>query len=281
MRVRLQSEPLATAFVPPVVAFGSQWDTVEKLDTSLSDDLLQSKALAVAADSVLNRLSTQVAGAIHGGKQVDVSLPLHQLYFRSSTPYDAARPILGPQLALMHPWPKLLSEATQPGLLALAPAVAAGIQAADDAVEKLNAAQTADDRFRLDGELRQIFAAYNALAVTTFGGLKRIVHDRPDLKLGADWAESFFLHESRSHGPTTVKKATDEVKRLEGELAEAQQRVADLVKKQKDADDARATAAQAKAAVVTAKQGTAAAKQKEKDAIAAAKAAKKAKKARA
>jgi hypothetical protein len=31
-----------------------------------------------------------------------------------------------------------------------------------------------------------------------------VVHDQQELKLGGNWAESFFLHESRPQGTTTV-----------------------------------------------------------------------------
>jgi DNA repair exonuclease SbcCD ATPase subunit len=154
--------------------------------------------------------------------------------------------------------------------------VAEGVAAADVAETHRKAAQANEDQFELDGELRQLFDAYNALAATAFGGLKTIVHDKPELKLGGEWAESFFLHESRPQVVMTVAQATADVKRLEDELAAAQQRLVELKAKQAAAEAAEAAEAAAQAAVAAAKKETAAAKQKEKDAIEAAKKAKKA-----
>jgi hypothetical protein len=205
-------------------------------------------------------------------------LPRHQLYFGSLTPSEARRPVLGSQLTMMHPWPALLSAATQPALLALAPAVATGVTAADGAAATLVTAQVAVDKFQLDGALKQLFDAYNAIAATTFGGLKAIVHDHPELKRGSDWADSFYLHESRPQGATTVALAKAEVKRITGELAVAQQRLTDLEDKQKTAEaDALATAA-ALARVAEARKDTDAAIQRQKDAIEEAKKTKKPKK---
>ena len=70
-----------------------------KQATTLSDAALQARVNAIAADDVLNRLSDKVSAAIHEGKKADVSLPLHQLYYGSSTPSEAKRPILGAQLS--------------------------------------------------------------------------------------------------------------------------------------------------------------------------------------
>lgn len=174
-------------------------------------------------------------------------------------------------------WPALLAKATQPALLALAPAVAAGVTAADGAAADVKAAQIASDKFQLDGALKQLFDACNALAATTFGGLKAIVHDHPELKLGGDWADSFFLHESRPQGATTVKQAKADVIRIAGELAVAQQRLTELEEKQKTAEGDALVEAEAQQVVAAAKKETAAAKQREKEAIEAAKKPRKAK----
>lgn len=277
----IQSEPLAAAFIAPLVAFGPQWDTVDKQAVSLGDALLQSQATAVTADRVLNRLTDQVSAGIHEGKKPDLGLLLHQLYFGSAAPHEAKKPILGSQLAMMKPWPALLAKATQPALLALASAVTTGVSAADAADTKRKTAQSALDKFELDGELKQLFDTYNGLAATTFGGLKAIAHAHPELKLGQGWAESFFLHETRSEGPKTVRQAKIEVKRREKELGSAKQRLEELEQAQQAANEAKANEAKANEAVEAAKKEADAAKQKEKDAIEAAKRAKKAKKAKA
>ena len=102
-------------------------------------------------------------------------------------------------------------------------------------------------------------------------------HDHPELKLGGDWADSFFLHESRPQGATTVKQAKADVIRIAGELAVAQQRLTELEEKQKTAEAEALADAAAQVVIADAKKETAAAKQREKEAIEAAKKPKKAK----
>src|SRR5690242_6789328 len=84
--VRVQSEPLAAALVPPLAAFGAQWSAFDQKATVLNDAALAARAAAVAADNVLNRLADQVSAAIHDGKQPDLSSPVHHLYFGTATP---------------------------------------------------------------------------------------------------------------------------------------------------------------------------------------------------
>ncbi|MFT3776045.1 MAG: hypothetical protein QM820_62670 [Minicystis sp.] len=280
--VRLQSDPLAAAFVTQWGAFGPKWDGVVKQEMSLLDNIFTTQAAAVGADRELNRVADRVASAIHDGKKPDVTNPLHQLFFGSVTPYEAKRPILGPQLEMQKTWPNLLAKAPKASLQALVGQAAAAVDAGTKAEDAVLAAQAEWDHFRISGERKALLDTYNALAAATYGGLKAIVHDNPDLELGTEWAESFYLHNTRSRGPTTVAQAAATVKRIEDELAEAKKTHGELVTQQQAAEEAAAAAAKAvadaKQAEVSAKQAEADAKQKQKDAAAALKKARKAKK---
>jgi hypothetical protein len=276
--VRLQSEPLAASFVPPVLALGDKIDEVTRTGTKLTDACLRARAAAITADNLINRLSDRVSAAIHEGKRADLSLPLHQLYFGSLAPAEAKRGILGPQILLMMPWPALLAKATQPALLALAAEVKSGLDLALAAEGALQMAEAEYSKFLLDGEVKQLFKAYNALAASTFGGLRAIAHEQAELKLDAGWAESFYLHETRNPGVTTVIQARNAVKKLTEELAGAQAQLAELEAEEAAAEEAALQAANAEANLKAAQRETAAARQKESEAIEAAKKASKARK---
>lgn len=273
--VRLQSEPLAAPLVQPFADFDPKWEATASTERKLRDAVIRAEANAVAADRVCNGLLDQVSAAIHGGKQPDVTSPLHQLYFGSETPSAARRPILGSQLEMMRKWPGLLSQATQPELAALAAPVTAAVTAGDQAEAALAEARASNAKFRLDGERRQLFDAYNGLVATTYGALKGIAHDHPELRLPADWADSFFRREPRAQGPATVAQADALVKKLQDQLAAAEERKAALVAETKAAEEAATAAAAAEAALAEAKRATAEAKRKEKEAAQAAKNAKK------
>jgi hypothetical protein len=156
--------------------------------------------------------------------------------------------------------------------------VKSGLDLAMAAEAALQAAESDYARFLLDGEVKQLFNAYNALAASTFGGLRAIAHDQPELKLDASWAESFYLHATRNPGVTTVLQATNAVKKLTGELAAAQAQLAELEAEADQEAALHATSAEAK--LKAAQKETAAARQKEKEALEEAKEANKAKKAK-
>ena len=272
LRVGVESEPLAAALVPELTAFGPRFDTVAAEAQRLGDAVLLARTKAVAADHVLNRLADQVSAAIHAGKKPDIDLSLHQLYFGRTRPSVMKRPILGTQLEVMRVWPGHLAQATQPELLALAPAVAAGVEAAEEAATRLMSALTAEDVFKLAGARRELFAVYNALAARTFGALKGIGLN--NVGLSPDWAESFFLHEGHGRETETVASVAAELSRLEKAVAAARRRLSELEAEEREAEAAKAAEVAAREAVAAAKRETAAAKQREKEAVAAAKKAK-------
>lgn len=274
--VQAKAEPLAAPFVPQLAVFEPKWDAADKQETSLLDAISVTQAAAVVADRGLNRLADQVSTVIHDGKKPDLSLPLHQLFFGTSAPHVFKRPTLGAQLALQRNWPALLAGAPKPALQALVSVAKKAVDAGDQAEKDAAAAEVAWNQFRIVGARKQLVDTYNALAASTYGGLRAIVHDHPELELGTHWAESFFLHSTRSHGPTTVAQAKAIVDGLTVEL-EAAQGVHDGLVAQ--AADAEAAQAAAEAAVADAKQAKADAKQKSKEAKAAVKKARKAKKA--
>lgn len=262
--VRIMNEPLAAALVAPLQAFGPQLDAVMKKEQDLEDDMTKADAAAVAVDRVLDGLSDQVSVVIHGGKKVDTSLPQHKLYYGKKTPARAIVPVLGSQLKMMIAWPQELDQSTVPALKVLAPPVKQAVADGVDAEKVIADAATANRKFRLDGERRQLFDAYNSLAATTYGALKAIVHDHPELALGLDWADSFFRRRQRSRAPSTVAQA-DALWKSAQKAADAAKKVLDdLVQAEKDAEQAEADEAAAQAELDAAKKESdeAAAKQK-------------------
>ena len=271
----ISEQPYTATQVVAYTKFGDKLSTCMQTETKLRDAIVLADAEAIACDNVLNRLLRQLSTAIHGGKQPDVSLPKHQLYFGNQTPEEAARPILSSQLDLMAEWPKQLAKETQPAFVDLLAPVTLAVQNGMNAREKIKDARAANAKFRLDGERTAIFDEYNALASTTYGELGAFAQLHPELGLPADWASSCFRHVSRDPGPQTVA----EVDVLLGKLAQQKEALdakrAVLVKKEADKAQAEAEAKDADDALKAAGDEEAIAKKKKKDALAKAKLAKK------
>ncbi|MFS8065692.1 MAG: hypothetical protein ACMG6S_04890 [Byssovorax sp.] len=227
---RLTSEPNAAAFVAPVKALRNDWNPVAAKEMDLEETITIAQAGAVAADRRLNAASALVKNAIHKGKKPDLSLPLHKLYFGSDSPSVFEKPTLAAQLAAMQAWPALLTSAAQPELNALVASVTAAVKEGDVAAKALADANTARDAFRLGGERKKIFDRFNSACATTYGALKALVHDHPELGLASGYAESFFHRApaARAQPLLTLDEANIEVKSLEKQLEEAKEQRDDL-----------------------------------------------------
>jgi hypothetical protein len=218
---RLRSDPHAAPYMSDLEAFGARWTVADQVEMAKEDAVIDAEAAAVTADAALDGLARRVSGALFGGKKVDVTLPAAQPYFGGVAPSDFMRPQLGRQLIGMTAWPALLSKATQPALLALAPEAGAVVPAADAASRALIAAIADRDLFHNGGERKALFDAFNALCATAYGGLKAFVHSHPELDLPAGYAESFFQQGAAAAQPRTLGAANALVARLEQKLGRA------------------------------------------------------------
>lgn len=101
----------------------------------------------------------------------------------------------------MRDWVSPLSTATEPALTALAPLLTTALKAADAAVAAgRTAAQQLTDLLEI-GDCKVLLDKANALRKATYGKLAELVHDKPEAHLPADFADQFFLQESRWSAP--------------------------------------------------------------------------------
>ena len=267
---RLKSDPNGAPYVPAFTAFGATWEAADQTERAKEDAVIDAEAVAVAADDGLDRLVRRVSAALFGGKKVDVSLPVAQVYFGGVAPSEFMRPELGKQLSGMASWPSLLSQATQPALLALAPE--AGVVAGAEAASKALSAAIADrDLFHNGGERKRVFDELNALCATAYGGLKTFVHSHGDLDLPAGYAESFFQQNATASQPRTLNAANTLVARLEQKLGRAKAVQGELAAKEADREAQEKAHEAALAVEADAKKAEGAAKKARKAAEAAAK----------
>lgn len=134
----------------------------------------------------------------------------------------------------MKTWPALLASAAEPELVALVATVTSAVNAGIAAEKVLADAEAARDAFRLGGERKKIFDKFNSLCAKTYGALKALVHDHPELGLVSGYAESFFQRgpAARAEAPVTLEDAITEVKSLEEQLKAATAQRDDLQAKE-------------------------------------------------
>jgi hypothetical protein len=238
------------------------------------DAVTDAEALAVMADGGLDRLSRRVSGALYGGKKVDVTLPAAQPYYGGLAPSEFTKPQLGRQLTSMIAWPALLSKATLPTLLALAPEGGFAVETADRASRSLLLVIADRDLFQNGGERKSVFDDFNALCARAYGDLKAFVLGHPELDLPPGYAESFFQPSASSSTPTTLSAANALVERLEQKLGRARGVQGELSQQAADRAEQEKVHAAALEAVAAARVGEDEARKKKKAATAAAKKAK-------
>ena len=222
---RVSSDSNATAHAAPVKALRAELNTVAAKELVLEEAVTLAQAKVVAGDRGLDGASGLVKIAIHKGKKVDVTLPRHKLFFGSDSPSVFEKQSLSPQLTAMQSWPDFLAKSEDPDLVALVPTVTEALKVGQAAENALAEAVAARDVFRLGGERAKIFDKFNSLCATTYGALKALVHDHPELSLVSGYAESFFHRgpAARPEAETTLEGANDAVKSLEAQLAKARE----------------------------------------------------------
>lgn len=227
---QLQAHPLGTAYLKDFEALLAQGQTALGQQVDLTASLARAEAQVSRADDVLNRLLEQTDLTLLQLSNRDRDSPLYRHFFGSQRPSDAKRPILGPQLELMRDWLPTLQAAAQPELKALATPLDAAIQAADAALAALRKAEQEASDFHDLGTCKALIDASNAARKATHGKLGEAVHKNPTANLPADFAEGFFLRETRWTAPNSkelkarISRAEAQLARWKGQLAEQEAR---------------------------------------------------------
>jgi hypothetical protein len=184
----------------------------------LTSAVAVAEAKVARADDVLNALLENVHLSLMQVVARDRDAPLYRRFFGAQRPSEAKRPILGAQLELMRGWVPVLQAAAQPELKALSAPLDAAVKAADAALSALGKAEGEQADFHEIGEVKALIDASNAARKITAGKLAEAVHKDPAANLPADFAEGFFLRDSRWTAPS-VKELRTRVARTEALLA--------------------------------------------------------------
>jgi hypothetical protein len=219
--VRCEARPLTAGLAVALQALLSDIGTTADDEGKLALEVLRAEALVetcdedidVTVDAVVNTVLT-----ITGG---DRSSDLYVHFVGGSTPAALKEPRLGAELDTVRTWVPSLQASPHPGLVALAPVLAAQVAAADQAVAKLVAARQALKDFREVGERPALIDKVNAARKAAYGELGVIAHTNPQANLPKDFADRFFMRD-----PKVRKKPTS--KELQVKLDAAKAVVADL-----------------------------------------------------
>ncbi|MDC0748712.1 hypothetical protein [Polyangium mundeleinium] len=193
-----------------------------RIDAAIAEEknLLEAEAEAAAAVQFADRDLDDSVDFV--GANVDRSSLLGARLFGDLRPSELKRPTLGGQLDIMRTWPEALAEADKAVLRDHAPVVAARAAAGVAAATEKKAATQKLVDFRTIGSRVKLNQDFNKLRKSLFGKLGEIQHAH---KLGAGWAESFFLQDTADE--PSLAQLDKKIGAVEGEL--------DALKKQREA----------------------------------------------
>ena len=187
MAARIRRNPYTQNLVADVDAFEP------RLEAAIAEEknLLAAEASAAAAVEFADRDLDDSVDFVWAN--VEKGSLLAQRLFGDLRPSELKRPTLGGQLDIMKTWPEALTEADKAVLKDHAPVVSARAEVGTQAANEKKTAALNLQNFRTIGTRVKLNQDHNKLRKSLFGKLGEIQHEH---KLGAGWAESFFLQES-------------------------------------------------------------------------------------
>ena len=241
---KVEAHPLTAFLAPEYAAFQAKWFQVQAKEISLWVEILRASAKIVVADELLDSLVDRISSAvlaITGSKDA----ALYQLYFQNKTPSERRRGVLGDQLETMRGWVTSLKASPHTSLQALGAELEAAIAKADQAVNELSLAKTANREFRTIGERRALVDEFNAMQKRNSGKIAEIPHTDAGKGLSNTFQEGFFKKTRRSDGDKEMSKEdlVAAIAESENRAAELKARLSEVIAAEKDAEEAKKTLA--------------------------------------
>lgn len=238
---QLRAHSLTVSFAKAFADLHNDWLAVQNLEIKHLIEVATADALAVGLDGQLNVLLDLVNLALLAAVGNDRDADLYKHFFGNQRPSDAKRPVLGEQLAMQRDWIPVLKSSKFPGLQALAAPLEKLVKQAEGAASDLRDKKEAEAAFVDIGERKKFVDDFNAARRTAHGKLSALPKLHPESNLPSDFAEQFFIRESRSTMPTQGQVLRN-IQRLQDKLQKEQALYAELAAQKAAQDKARSDA---------------------------------------
>lgn len=182
-------------------------------------------------DAVVNNLLIVTGG--------DRSDKLYVHYMDDLSPAELKNPVLEEELETVRFWIPSLMASPHANLAALAPILQKQVAMADKAKIVLGQATQALKDFREVGGRKELVDQINAERKSTYGELGNLVHTNPQLMLGNDFPDRFFLHEQRRR-KLSSKELKVKLDAAKDAIAELEARIVQTEAEEKAAADKKA-----------------------------------------
>jgi hypothetical protein len=189
---RLLANPLTASYAEAFERLLELWAEVNAEELRMRAAIVRAQALVSAADDDLDALTKTILGAVLISYGNDRKHPEYLRYAGKKNMTQINRPVLGPQLEQVRPWPAAMRASGKEILVKLADELDAIIVRSDEAVAALTTAEQNNRDFRLVGRRRTFIDEVNAERTKTWGELSEKVHKERHLNLPNNFADQPF-----------------------------------------------------------------------------------------
>ena len=216
-----------------------EWQPVVDKERVLRRNTLSALALCSGVDRRLDGWTDRFHNALLISTNNQRTVTDYVRYFGEASPSQVKRPVLGAQLKKLSGWVASIKGASVPQLVTLGTELEGLLTEGRKAEQALLDARAKMKDFRELGERKTLFDKINSLRQATFGSLATLVHEHPEKRLPADWANSFFRHNRSERMTPEIEKATliEELATLRTETTDKERRLAELLSDEQLAAD--------------------------------------------
>jgi hypothetical protein len=216
---RLLAHPATQSLAPSFAELLTELDRIEARANTLVEALAVADAGVDVADYNLDAFFDRFVHMVLTITNNQRNAFYHRFLLRQS-PSRFKRPVLGKQLEAMRSWPDTIQEVNFQQLKDLLPELTQLIKAADEAIAQgRKAEQTLNDFYQI-GEMPKLIDRFNALRNDTLGKLNALRHSQTQGRFPTDFAEQFFLRNTRRS--VTLHEVERTIVTLDKELARNQ-----------------------------------------------------------
>jgi len=227
--VPLELHELTTSFTPDFSSVLVDIRTNARQEEDLSFAVFRAESFVLSVDRDIDGLVPLLLNAVLANVGNNKEHPFYLFLVGEKTVGQICDPVLGEELETVRSWVGPLQAFAEPTVQSYGVRLAKKVIEADERVAVLAAAEHALKAFREIGGRKLLVDRVNALRASTYGAISRMIDDKPEANLPADFADRIFRFERirRRRKPLTVGELEKQLLTNEKERAALLERLGD------------------------------------------------------
>ena len=193
--VPLEVNELTQGFAPDFYALRDDIHATAQQEEALGFAVFRAESFVLSIDADIDSIVPPLLNAVLASVGNNKEHPLYVFLVGQKTVGEIREPVLGEELETVRTWIEPLQASPDPTLKSYGDALAKKVDEADHRVADLASAEQALKTFKEIGGRKQLVDRANALRASTYGAASRMIDDKPEANLPADFADRIFRFE--------------------------------------------------------------------------------------